>query len=268
MVRRVLGIEYDGGAFSGWQCQLNRYTVQGVLEKALSSVANHPVKVQCAGRTDTGVHALEQVVHFDSAAVRPDKSWLMGTNVNLPDDVKIIWVKPAIDDFNARYSAVARFYRYRILNRPMRSALQRNQVTWHYESLDADRMHQAAQALVGLHDFTSFRAKACQSISPTRHMYFIHVRREGDEVIIELSANAFLHHMVRNIAGVLMAIGSGKRPISWTAELLNLKNRQVAEATASPYGLYLGGVYYPEKYGLTKHPIFDLLPENASRFEY
>ena len=267
MPRIVLGIEYNGRDFSGWQWQTNRRTVQVVLEQALSKVANHPVTVMCAGRTDAGVHALEQVVHFDTEAKRDIHAWLLGGNSFLPHDVKIIWVKPAIEDFHARYSAIARFYRYVILNRPVQSALSYRQVTWCYEYLDADKMHQAAQHLIGNHDFSSFRAQGCQSKSPFRLMHFIDVYRQQDQVIMDISANAFLHHMVRNIAGVLMAIGIGKQPVDWTLELLSVKDRKLAAITASPDGLYLGGVFYPERYGLEKHPLFNKLPDDAKRFD-
>ena len=268
MSRFVLGIEYDGSAFSGWQYQLNRRTVQNELEKALSHVANEKIVVQCAGRTDTGVHALEQVVHFDTTAKRTLDSWLMGANANLPEDVRVIWAKHAVGDFHARYSAVARYYRYVILNRKMKSALKRRQVTWCYEPLDEVKMHQAAQAMVGQHDFSSFRAQGCQSVSPNRLMHFIHVVREGEMIIIELSANAFLHHMVRNIAGVLMDIGQGKKPITWVEELLDIKDRKQGGITASPYGLHLGGVFYPEHYGIEKHPVFNQLKPETQRFKY
>ena len=267
MTRIVLGIEYDGSAFFGWQWQKGGLrTVQDEVQKAASKVANYAVSVICTGRTDTGVHALEQVVHFDTQAKRSDHSWLLGINANLPDDVRVIWVQEAVDDFHARYSAIARFYRYTILNRPTKSALQRDRVTWFHPPLDADRMHQAAQALVGSHDFSSFRALKCQSLSPMRLMYFIDVYRQGEQVIMDISANAFLHHMVRNIAGVLMAIGSGEQTVAWMQELLEIKNRQKGGVTASPHGLYLGGVYYPEKYAMPKHQIFEKLPANAQRF--
>jgi len=268
MSRIVLGIEYDGSLFSGWQRQKQRRTVQLEVEKALSKVADRDISVRCTGRTDSGVHALEQVIHFDTEVKRELKSWVMGSNINLPADVRVIWAKPAIDDFHARYSAIARFYRYIILNRQMTSALSRNQVTWCFKPLDELKMHQAAQSLLGMHDFSSFRAKGCQSVSPNRLMHFINVYREGENVIMDISANAFLHHMVRNIAGVLMAIGSGDKPVSWTEELLEIKDRKQAGVTAAPYGLYLGGVYYPEKYGINKNPVFDLLPADAARFEY
>lgn len=265
--RLVLGIEYDGSHFFGWQWQVELRSVQAVLQDALSRIANHPVTVFCAGRTDTGVHALEQVVHFDTTAIRPLQAWLLGGNANLPDDVRITWVKQAVGDFHARYSAIARFYRYVIINRPVKSALQPRQATWCVYPLDADKMQQAAQALVGTHDFSSFRAQGCQSKSPQRLMYFIEVTRRDDFVTIELSANAFLHHMVRNIAGVLIAIGRGMQPVAWTQHLLHVKDRKVAGITAPPYGLYLGGVLYPAHYGIAKHPVFERLPADAKRFD-
>ena len=267
MPRIVLGIEYDGSAFFGWQHQTGRRTVQDELEKALSKVANEPVTVICAGRTDAGVHAFEQVVHFDTRAERAQHAWLMGGNSNLPADVRIIWAKAAVGDFHARYSAIARFYRYIILNRSMKSALLRQQATWCYYPLDEAKMHQAAQYLIGDHDFSSFRAQGCQSKSPRRMMHFIDVYREQDKVIIDISANAFVHHMVRNIAGVLMDIGMGKQPVDWPLQLLEIKDRDQGGVTAPPDGLYLGGVYYPEHYGIGRHPVFDKLPANARRFD-
>ena len=265
--RIVLGIEYDGSQFFGWQWQTGKRTVQSVLEHALSQVANQPITVICAGRTDSGVHAFEQVAHFDTPVQRDLHGWMMGGNRNLPDDVRIIWAKPALADFHARYSAIARFYRYIILNRPMKSALLREQATWFSMPLDAEKMHLAAQTLCGNHDFSSFRAQGCQSKSPQRFMYFIDVYRQNQLVTIDISANAFLHHMVRNIAGVLMEIGSGKKPVAWTQELLEIKDRSQGGVTAPPYGLHLAGVYYPECYGIEKHPIFDKLPDDAKRFD-
>ncbi len=266
MKRIVLGIEYDGSAFQGWQWQTDKRTVQKSLETALSKVAACPIRVFCTGRTDSGVHALEQVIHFDTDVPRDLDSWMLGGNRFLPSDVRIIWVKNAIDDFHARYSAIARFYRYIILNRPMKSALLRKQVTWCYPPLDTEKMQLAANSLIGNHDFSSFRAQGCQSKSPQRMMYFIDVYREGEQVIIDLSANAFLHHMVRNIAGVLMEIGTGKKPIEWTQQLLEIKDRKQGGITAPSYGLYLAGVYYPERYGLVKHPLFEKLPKDVKRF--
>ncbi len=267
MPRIVLGVEYDGSEFHGWQWQAGKRNVQAELQAALSKIADRPVTVICAGRTDSGVHALEQVVHFDTDVERDLHAWMMGGNSQLPDDVRITWAQQAVDDFHARYRAIARFYRYIILNRPMKSALLRKQVTWCYDPLDEVKMHQAAQTLVGEHDFSSFRAQACQSKSPKRLMYFIDVYREQDKVIMDISANAFLHHMVRNIAGVLMDIGKGKQPVDWTQHLLKVKNRELSGVTAPPYGLYLGAVYYPQHYGIAKHPVFDKLPRDAKRFD-
>ena len=267
MSRIVLGIEYDGSAYAGWQWQANKRTLQGELQAALSKIANQAIVVHCAGRTDAGVHALEQVVHFDCEVQRDLHAWMMGGNSHLPDDIRITWVKPAVADFHARYSAIARFYRYVILNRPMKSALLRTQATWCYQPLDAGVMHRAARHLIGEHDFSSFRAQGCQSVSPNRLMYFIEVYRQEDRVIIDLCANAFLHHMVRNIAGVLIEIGYGKRDQDWTLELLHLKDRAQAAMTAPPHGLHLGGVFYPEYYRIESHPLFHRLPADAKRFD-
>lgn len=266
MPRIVLGIEYNGGQFCGWQWQPGLRSVQTVLELALSKIANEPVSVICAGRTDAGVHATEQIVHFDTAAKRDMHAWVLGGNSQLPDDVRILWAKPALGDFHARYSAIARWYRYRIFNRPVKSAILHRQATWCYHHLNEDTMHKAGQYLVGNHDFSSFRAQGCQSKSPWRILHFIDVQRQGDQVIIDVSANAFLHHMVRNIAGVLLEIGQGKQPVEWTNELLALKNRCLAGITAPPDGLYLAGVCYPEKYGLARQPAFDKLPKDAKRY--
>jgi tRNA pseudouridine38-40 synthase len=265
--RIVLGVEYDGSGFSGWQWQPRQRSVQQTLEQALSRIANHPVSVLCAGRTDAGVHAIEQIVHFDTVSERDLHAWMLGGNSNLPDDIKITWAQKAVGDFHARYSAIARFYRYVILNRPVKSALLRQQVTWCYNPLDEQRMHEAAQHLIGNHDFSSFRAQGCQSKSPCRTMYFIEVYRNADKVIIDISANAFLHHMVRNIAGVLMDIGMGKQPVEWTQQLLEAKSRKAAGITAPPHGLYLGAVYYPDYLGIARHPVFDKLPIDAKRFD-
>jgi len=250
-VRIALGLEYDGSAFKGWQIQqAGVRTVQSCLERALSKVADHPVSVICAGRTDAGVHASGQVVHFDSPARRSDYAWLMGGNTNLPDDISITWAQVVPEDFHARFSALARRYRYTILNRPCRSALHRQRATWHYKPLDAERMQAAAACLRGEHDFTSFRAVGCQSHSPYRHVFDLTVERHGEFVVIDIEANAFLHHMVRNVAGVLMAIGSGDRPAEWTQELLAVRDRTQAGVTAPPDGLYLLAVRYGDVFGL------------------
>jgi len=265
MTRIALGLEYDGSAFAGWQWQTGQRNVQACMEAAVGKVAAERVGVHCAGRTDAGVHALEQVVHFSTSAQRPLRSWLMGVNANLPDDVRVLWAREVAPAFHARYSAIARFYRYEILNRPMKSALLRKQVTWCFYDLDEGKMQAAADHLIGHHDFSSFRAQGCQSKSPFRTLHFIQVRRDRERVIIELSANAFLHHMVRNIAGVLMEIGMGRQQTVWARELLELRDRKQGGVTAPSDGLYLGGVYYPEEFGLPKHPLFELLPADARR---
>lgn len=265
-MRIALGIEYDGTAFAGWQWQPGRRTVQTVLENALSRIAAEPVRVHAAGRTDAGVHAIAQVAHFDSRAERPQRAWLLGSNTELPEDIRILWTRPVPADFHARYSAIARYYRYVILNRPMKSALSRRQVTWCFQPLDECRMQRAASCLVGEHDFSSFRAQGCQSTSPFRNLHFVTVRRDGERVIIELAANAFLHHMVRNIVGVLMTIGAGKRDPEWAAEVLAARDRAAGGVTALPDGLYLGGVCYPDRFELPRDPIFSLLPRGAARY--
>lgn len=267
MTRYVLGVEYDGSAYAGWQWQTGKATVQSEVDKALSKIADQAVTVVCAGRTDAGVHALEQVVHFDCQTPRDLRAWVMGGNSYLPDDIRITWAQHAVADFHARYSAIARCYRYVILNRPMKSALLRSQATWCYQPLDEQKMHLAAQALIGEHDFSSFRAQSCQSQSPNRLMHFIDVYRQEQKVIIDICANAFLHHMVRNIAGVLMEIGMGRKPVDWTLALLALKNRSLAAMTAPPHGLHLAAVYYPPHYGIDKHSLFNKLPADARRFD-
>ena len=246
----ALGIEYDGAAFHGWQFQGDVRSVQECLESALSKVADHPVSVHCAGRTDTGVHATGQVVHFETGAVRSSRSWILGANVNLPDDVSVCWAREMPEDFHARFSAIGRHYRYQILNRNTRSAIWRNRATWIHHSLDVELMHYAAQSLVGTHDFTSYRALACQAKHPVRTIYRLDVSRQDEMITIDIHANAFLHHMVRNIAGVLITIGKREQDVSWAQGILELKDRTKGGVTAPPQGLYLTRVDYPEKYEL------------------
>lgn len=249
-MRIALGIEYNGSHFKGWQTQIGVRTVQDCVEQALSKVANQPVNVVCAGRTDTGVHGSGQVVHMDVDVERSERSWVFGGNTHLPDDVAVLWARPVREDFHARFSARARHYRYIILNRPVRPAIESRRVTWFYRPLDAERMHQAGQHLLGEHDFSSFRAQGCQAKSPVRTLSRLSVFRDGPHVIIEVSANAFLQHMVRNIAGVLMAVGCGKAEPDWVAELLTARNRAVGGVTAPPHGLYLYRIDYPAVYGI------------------
>ncbi|MBK1632732.1 tRNA pseudouridine(38-40) synthase TruA [Thiohalocapsa halophila] len=248
--RIALAVEYDGGAYSGWQLQHHADTVQARLEAALGRVAAEPVRVHCAGRTDAGVHAEGQVVHFDTRAERSPRSWVLGTNSNLPDDIAVRWAQAVAPGFHARFSATGRHYRYVILCRPTRSALWRGRAVWTHKTLDLARMRTAGGLLVGRHDFTSFRALACQAKSPVRTLRYLHLERQGDLITLALGADGFLHHMVRNIAGVLMAIGSGEAPVAWTAELLAVRNRALGGVTAPPHGLYLTGVDYPADFGL------------------
>ncbi len=249
-MRIALGIEYDGSRFHGWQSQRGVRTVQQVLEHALSKVADQPVRVHCAGRTDTGVHASGQVVHFDTGAVREPRAWVLGGNVNLPDDVAVTWAREVPAEFHARYRAIERSYRYVILNRQARPALQHGQVTWEYRPLQVEPMQEAARHLLGEHDFSAFRAKECQARHAVREVKRLEVRRRGDYVILEVTANAFLMHMVRNFAGVLMAIGMGKAPPAWAREVLEGRDRTLGGVTAPAHGLTLVRVRYPERYGL------------------
>jgi len=252
----ALGVEYDGSAFHGWQYQGDVRSVQEELEQALSKVADHPVTVHCAGRTDTGVHATGQVVHFETRAKRTIRSWILGSNTNLPDDISISWAKEMPEDFNARFSAVGRHYRYSIINRPFRSALWRHRAVWVHHPLDVPRMRRAAHPLIGTHDFSSYRALGCQAKHPVRTLHRLEVGRSGELVTIEVHANAFLHHMVRNIAGVLIAIGKGDQAEHWAREILELRDRTRGGVTAPPHGLCLTRVDYPDEYGLARmfHP--------------
>ncbi len=260
LTRIALGIEYDGSCFSGWQRQGDKRTVQASVECAISKVADESVSVCCAGRTDAGVHAVEQVVHFDTAAQRTPVAWVRGANTNLPHDVRVLWAKSVSPSFHARYSAIARYYRYIILNRPTNSALLHGRVTWCFLSLDVGLMAEAAQFLIGYHDFSSFRAKACQSASPNRYVYHIDITAQTEFVIIDIVANAFLHHMVRNIVGVLIEIGTGKKHPRWARDVLVARNRALGSVTARASGLYLVSVNYPDIFGMAQHSIFGCLP--------
>jgi tRNA pseudouridine38-40 synthase len=253
-VRRfALGVEYDGGEYSGWQRLVRpgepdlrgESTVQTTLEDALSFVAGSRVEVTCAGRTDAGVHASCQVVHFDTHVEREPRGWVLGTTSRLPASVCVRWCVPVAADFHARFSARARRYRYRILNRSVRPALQRQYLSWERRPLDADAMHRAAQALLGEHDFSAFRTVHCQAPHARRDLQHISLRRDGDIVEMEVQANAFLHHMVRNIVGSLLLVGRGDQPEGWIAELLAGRDRTVAGPTAPSAGLVFVGPRYP-----------------------
>ena len=249
--RIALGIEYKGARYRGWQRQeIGVPSVQAALEKALSQVAAEPVSLMCAGRTDAGVHASGQVVHFDTRVERPLKAWIMGGNANLPPDISVTWARVMPAEFHARFKAFARRYRYVIYNDPIRPAHLAEEVTWNHRPLDVARMREAAAHLVGTHDFTSFRAVQCQAKSPVKTVHHLEVIEHGRFIVIDVRANAFLHHMVRNFAGVLMTIGAGEREPGWVAEVLAARDRRAGGVTAHPYGLYLVQVEYPPEFEL------------------
>ncbi len=250
MPRFAAGLEYDGRAYKGWQFQPGLQTVQDTVQRALARVADSPVECVCAGRTDAGVHASAQVAHFDSAAVRSERGWRLGANSYLPADVCVAWLQEVPAHFHARYSALARSYRYLILNRDARSALAAGRATWERRPLDAARMQAAAQVLLGEHDFSAFRSIECQAKSPMRRVDRIEVTRSDVWVTLSITANAFLHHMVRNVAGLLMAVGHGESPPERVAMVLASRDRQSNAATAPPEGLYLEAVRYPPEFGL------------------
>ncbi|MGY0215986.1 tRNA pseudouridine(38-40) synthase TruA [Endozoicomonadaceae bacterium StTr2] len=244
-------VEYDGARYHGWQSLKSGLpTIQAEVEKALSIVADHPVSVVCAGRTDAGVHGSNQIIHFDTPSIRPMRGWCFGANTKLPDSIALRWVKPVDPEFHARFSAQWRRYRYVIYNGPIRPAHLAKGVTWNHRPLDVSRMQQAATYLEGQHDFTSYRAVQCQAKNPVRHIMHLNVNRYGEMIVIDVKANAFLHHMIRNIAGVLMAIGCGKREPVWAKEVLDARDRAKGGVTAPPWGLYFAQVGYPEQFEL------------------
>jgi tRNA pseudouridine38-40 synthase len=253
MTRIAIGLEYEGTRYAGWQTQQASDTVQALAEGALGKVAAQAVSLVCAGRTDAGVHARGQVAHFDTTAWRSMRAWMLGANSELPRDISVSWVRPVPEHFHARYSAEARTYRYLVFNRASRSGLLARRATWVHRTLDEARMVQAAAALVGEHDFSAFRAAECQAKSPIRRMERLAVERHGDWLVIEAIANAFLHHMVRNIAGLLIRIGKGDAPPSWAEEVLAGRDRRLSAATAPADGLYLWHVRYPAAFGLPVH---------------
>ncbi|MCP4473642.1 MAG: tRNA pseudouridine(38-40) synthase TruA [Gammaproteobacteria bacterium] len=250
-MRIALGVEYDGSAFHGWQAQQSGIrTVEQQVAQALSRVADNEIEVVCAGRTDRGVHAWGQVVHFDSTVVRPIHSWMLGANSNLPSDVAVQWAHQVADDFHARFSALKRRYRYLIHNHRSRPAIHAQRLTWITQPLAEVRMVQASLCLLGEHDFSAFRASECQAKSPTRRIESLTVERRDHWIIIEITANAFLHHMVRNIVGTLLAVGCGKQPVEWVAQVLQGRDRRAAGATAPAHGLYLIKIDYPPQFNV------------------
>jgi tRNA pseudouridine38-40 synthase len=251
-MRYAMGVEYDGSEFKGWQQlgESGRPSVQASLQQALSSVADAPIKVMCAGRTDAGVHGHCQVVHFDTDVVRNLRGWTLGTTTRLPPAIAVRWCQPVSDDFHARFSARARRYRYRLLNRQVRPALNRQSLSWERRPLDAALMHAAAQALLGENDFSAFRSVNCEALHARRELQAISVTRDGEVLEVCVQANAFLHHMVRNIVGSLILVGCGDKPVSWLGELLAGKDRTVAGPTAPPQGLVFVGPLYPDNWQL------------------
>jgi len=254
-MRHAIGIEYDGSAFFGWQVQRQEPTVQACVETALSRVADQEIRVACCGRTDTGVHALCQVAHFDTRAERSERSWVLGANSHLPQGISLLWIRQVDENFHARFSAFSRTYRYRILNRWIRPALDATRMSWCRKELDVRLMQQAALSLCGEHDFSAFRAASCQATHAVREIQDISVSRTANVVEIEISANGFLYHMVRNIAGSLMRIGCGEKPVSWLQDLLLSRDRNQAASTAAAAGLYFVGARFPDEYELPMEAI-------------
>ena len=248
--RIALGIEYDGSRFLGWQTQPGGGTVQDALEAALSGIANEAIAVTCAGRTDRGVHARAQVVHFDTNAERPDSAWVRGVNALLPEAVAVLWSRRVAPDFHARYSALSRTYRYVLLNRQVRPALAARYAGWHHAPLEVAAMREAAAHLVGEHDFSAFRSAECQAKNPVRTLHAIEIERAGDRVEFTLRANAWLQHMVRNIVGTLAYVGKGKHPPQWVKKLLDSRDRSLAAPTFGPEGLYLESVEYDLRWNI------------------
>jgi tRNA pseudouridine38-40 synthase len=252
VIRIAVGLEYDGSAYAGWQTQQRLRTVQESTEAAFTKVASEPIALICAGRTDAGVHAVEQVAHFETHAQRRSRAWMLGANTYLPRNISVLWARPVPAHFHARYSAEARTYRYLILNRTARPALASRRAFGAHRPLDHERMRAAAACLIGEHDFSAFRSSECQAHSPVRRLEALTVERLGEWITIEATANAFLHHMMRNIAGTLIAVGEGKAPPEWAHELLQSRDRSQGAATAPAAGLYLWQVRYPAAFDLPR----------------
>ncbi len=256
-MRIALGLEYDGRGFTGWQSQADGRGVQDALERALAAIAGAAVRTVAAGRTDAGVHATSQIVHFDTDAARPDTAWVRGVNSHLPAAVAVLWARPVGDDFHARFAAVQRHYTYVLVNRPVRPALNAGRVGWYHRPLDADRMNAALAPVVGTHDFSAFRAAECQAKSPVKTLACASVCADGEILRFDFSADAFLHHMIRNLVGALVFVGSGREPAAWIGELLAGRDRSRAAPTFMPDGLHFCGADYDARFGLppTRRPI-------------
>lgn len=257
-MKYAIGIEYSGTTYCGWQRQPHCDSIQQNLETALGFVANHPIELVCAGRTDAGVHAIEQVAHFETSAERSDRAWVAGANCRLPRDIRLRWVAPVADDFHARFSARARAYRYIILNADVPSAIFHNRCSWEFRPLDHSAMHECAQVLLGEHDFSAFRAAGCQAKSASRNLHEISITRRDQLIFLDIRANAFLYHMVRNIAGSLIAVGKGEKDSDWFREMFAARDRNQADVTAPAAGLYLVQVSYENQFKLpisTRKPL-------------
>ena len=250
MMRIALGVEYDGSPYSGWQSQPSAPNIQDTLQGALSAIAGDPISVHAAGRTDTGVHGLEQVVHFDTRIERPLSAWVRGANALLPASIAVLWAHPVPDGFHARFSAQARSYRYLLVNRPSRTAVQHGKAGWFHAPLDVEQMRRAALHLLGEHDFSAFRSSECQAKTPVKKLAQLDITKQGDMIVFDLTADAFLHHMVRNIIGTLVYVGKGKHPPLWVKTVLDSGSRMQAAPTFAPDGLYLRRVTYDAKWGL------------------
>ena len=249
-MRIALGVEYNGGQFFGWQSQADGNTIQDSLQVSLSAIAGTPISIVAAGRTDTGVHALEQIVHFDAEVERPFSAWVRGVNALLPKSIVVLWAHAVPEEFHARFSAQARSYCYLLINRPVRSAVQHGRMGWFHAPLNIEKMREAAQYLLGEQDFSAFRAAECQAKSPVKNLAQLDIQKQGDTIMFDFTANAFLHHMVRNIIGCLVYVGKGKHPPQWIAEVLASRNRSKAAPTFAPDGLYLSRIAYDAKWGL------------------
>ena len=260
-MRLALGVSYGGQGYDGWQSQLSGRTVQDHLQKALTAFAQHPVSTICAGRTDAGVHGLMQVVYFDTLLDRPTNAWVRGPNSLLPDDIAVQWAQPVPASFHARGSAIARRYAYVLLQSPIRPSVERGRIGWAFRPLDEAAMQAAAQRLIGTHDFTSFRASQCQAKTPVKTLRRIDIARRGAYWRFEFEADAFLHHMIRNLMGCLLVVGRGEQPVEWISEVLLARNRKVAAPTFSPDGLYFLGPRYEDHWGLPERTAaYDWLP--------
>jgi len=256
-MRIALGLEYAGTAYSGWQSQPDGHGVQDALERALAKIAGTPIRTAAAGRTDAGVHATSQIVHFDTDVVRPGTAWVRGVNSHLPADVAVLWADETTADFHARFAATARHYTYLLANRPVRAALLAGRAGWYHRPLAVEAMTEAARMLVGRHDFSSFRSSECQAKSPVKTISHVAVSADGELIRFDFSADAFLHHMIRNIVGALIDVGARKSEPAWVAELLAARDRTRGAPTFGAEGLYLTGADYPPSFGLppTRRPV-------------